>query len=120
MSKTDKIRVRGYLEHILKAIQRIRQYVENIDEAGFLEDLRTQDAVIRNIEIIGEACKNIEQHHPDFAAEHSEVPWGVAYEMRNALAHGYFKVDLEIVWQTTHQDLPPLATLIENLLKVAK
>jgi uncharacterized protein with HEPN domain len=120
MSKADRLRVHGYLEHILEAIERIHQYVEDSDEAGFLEDLRTQDAVIRNIEIIGEACKNIEQHHPGFAAEHSEVPWGIAYEMRNALAHGYFKVDLEIVWQTIHQDLPPLATQIEDLLKVVE
>jgi uncharacterized protein with HEPN domain len=119
MSKADKLRVRGYIEHILKAIQRIHHYVENMTETGFLGDIRTQDAVIRNFEVIGEACRNIEHHHPGFAAEHPEVPWGIAYEMRNALAHGYFKVDLEIVWKTIHQDLPPLATQIGNLLKEA-
>ncbi|CAG9187213.1 HepT-like ribonuclease domain-containing protein [Cupriavidus pinatubonensis] len=53
-----------------------------------------QDAVIRNIEIIGEASHNIESHHPDFAAAHPELPLAFAYQMRNAVAHGYFKVDL--------------------------
>lgn len=94
MSKTDKLRVPDYLHHILEAIQRIHRYVENITEAAFLEDTKTQDAVIRNFEIIGEACRNIGHHAPDFAASHPEVPWGIAYEMRNALSHGYFKVDM--------------------------
>lgn len=67
-----------------------------MDEMKFLGGTRTQDVVIRNFEIIGEVCLNIESHHPDFAANYSEVPWGFAYEMRNALAHG-FQVDLEIV-----------------------
>jgi uncharacterized protein with HEPN domain len=52
---------------------------------------------------------------PEFAQEHPEVPWGFAYEMRNALAHGYFKVDLEIVWKTVQLDLPELAEQIEVL-----
>ncbi len=77
-------------------------------EAAFLRDEKTQDAVIRNIEIIGEAARNIERNHPDFAAQHADVPWGIAYEMRNALAHGYFKVDFEIVWKTIGNDLPAL------------
>ena len=67
-----------------------------------------QDAVIRNLEIIGEACNNVTKSHPEFAAQHAAVPWGFAYEMRNALAHGYFNVDLAIVWQTIQNDLPPL------------
>ncbi len=65
-------------------------------------------AVIRNLEVIGEACNNVTKNHPDFAAQHANVPWGFAYEMRNALAHGYFNVDLAIVWQTIQNDLPAL------------
>jgi uncharacterized protein with HEPN domain len=65
-----------------------------------------QDAVIRNLEIIGEASRNIERKHPDFTAAHPELPLSFAYEMRNALAHGYFKVDLAIVWKTVETDLP--------------
>jgi len=116
MSKAGKLRVPEYLEHILEAIRRIHLYVEDMTEVQFLEDAKTQDAVIRNFEIIGEACRNIDFHHPGFAQEHPEVPWGFAYEMRNALAHGYFKVDLEIVWKTVHLDLPDLADQIGTLL----
>ncbi|MEO8407758.1 MAG: DUF86 domain-containing protein [Oxalobacteraceae bacterium] len=115
MSKADKLRIPDYLSHILEAIQRIHHYVEDMDEVKFLEDTRTQDAVIRNFEIVGEACRNITLHHPGFAANHPEVPWGFAYEMRNALAHGYFKVDLEIVWTTIHNDLPGLAEQIRSV-----
>lgn len=60
MSKADKLRIPDYLGHIHEAIQRIHRYVEDMDEVRFLEDPKTQDAVIRNFEIIGEACRNIE------------------------------------------------------------
>jgi uncharacterized protein with HEPN domain len=116
MSKADKLRIPDYLGHILEAARRINLYVANMTRAQFLQDAKTQDAVIRKFEIIGEACRNIDSHHPDFTLEHPEVPWGFAYEMRNALAHGYFKVDLEIVWTTIHHDLPGLATQIGELL----
>ena len=66
-----------------------------------------QDAVIRNIEIIGEAAKYLERQHPQFAAEHPAVPWAVIYAMRNRVSHGYFEVDLQIVWNTV-SDLPGL------------
>lgn len=76
---------------------------------------RCRDAVIRNLEVIGEACNNVAKNHPAFASEHSVVPWGFAYEMRNALAHGYFTVDHAIVWQTIQQDLPKLKSQIPVL-----
>ena len=117
MSKPAKLRAPEYLGHIVEAIQRIERYVGQMTEAAFLQDERTQDAVIRNLEIIGEASRNIERHQPRFAAEHPEIPWSVAYEMRNALAHGYFKIDLEIVWKTIKNDLPQLQGQIRNLLE---
>lgn len=116
MSKTDILRLPEYLGHILQAIERIHRYVEDLDEVGFLQDEKTQDAVIRNFEIIGEASNNIKQYHPEFARQHPEVPLNFAYEMRNALAHGYFKIDLEIVWKTIHADLPELYELIHKLI----
>ena len=82
---------------------------------GFMSDRKTCDAVIRNLEVIGEACNNIAKKHPDFVAQHAHVPWGFAYEMRNALAHGYFTVDLTIVWQTIQNDLPTLKARIKAL-----
>ncbi len=75
-----------------------------------------QDAVIRNIEIIGEASHNIQKYFPEFAQAHPEIPLRIAYEMRNAVAHGYFKVDLEMVWKTMLNDLPHLEGTVTRLL----
>ena len=85
-----------------------------MDGPAFLENGLVQDAVIRNFEVIGEASNNIEKRHPDFAAAHPELPLSFAYQMRNAVAHGYFKVDFEIVWQTVQRDLPGLYELVER------
>lgn len=80
-----------------------------------MADRKTRDAVIRNLEVIGEACNNISKNHPAFSSQHASVPWGFAYEMRKALSHGYFIVDLGIVWQTIQQDLPNLKAQISAL-----
>jgi uncharacterized protein with HEPN domain len=117
MSRADELRVRDYLGHILEAIKRIDRYVDNMNDAEFRGDDKTQDAVIRNFEIIGEACRNVERHHPEYAAKYPEVPWSIAYEMRNALAHGYFLVDMEVVWRTIHNDLPGMAEQVQRLLQ---
>lgn len=117
MSRADELRVRDYLGHILEAIERIGRYVGSMDEAEFRRDDKTQDAVIRNFEIIGEACHNVERYHPGFAEKYPEVPWSIAYEMRNALAHGYFLVDMEVVWRTIHNDLPGMAEQVHRLLE---
>ena len=116
MSKSDILRVPDYLGHILEAIERIHFYIEDMSEVAFLEDRKTQDAVIRNFEIIGEAAHNIERYHAQFAADHPDVPWTVVYTMRNRVSHGYFQVDLEIVWKTIHADLPELHAQIRKLL----
>ncbi len=117
MSKADILRLPEYLGHILEAIERIHRYVEDLDEASFLHDEKTQDAVIRNFEIIGEASNNIKRHHPEFASQHPKLPLNFAYEMRNALAHGYFKIDLEVAWTTIHNDLPGLHEQIRQLIQ---
>ncbi len=117
MSKSDSLRLPEYLGHILQAIERIYDYIEDIDEVAFLQDTKTQDAVIRNFEIIGEASNNIKRHHAEFASQHPEIKLSFAYEMRNALAHGYFKVDLEIVWRTIHNDLPELHRQVRLLIQ---
>jgi len=116
MSKTDILRLPEYLGRIVQAIDRVQRYVEDMVEADFLQDEKTQDAVIRNFEVIGEASNNIKKYHPDFARQHPEVPLNFAYEMRNALAHGYFKIDFEVVWTTIHADLPGLRTQIAALI----
>lgn len=115
MSK-DQQRLIDYLKHIIEAIVRVQNYIEDIDESSFLTNDLVQDAVIRNLEIIGEASRNITKHYPEYTKQHSEVPFFIAYEMRNALSHGYFKVDFEIVWTTIERDLPELQKTIESLL----
>jgi uncharacterized protein with HEPN domain len=107
-------RVSDYLGHILEAIERIQSYVSSMDEAAFLASQLVQDAVIRNIEIIGEAANHIQRVDAQFAAEHSDIPWRVMYAMRNRVSHGYDKVDHEMVWKTIHNDLPHLYTLIQK------
>lgn len=111
----DPQRLPDYLGHILEAIERIQGYVANHNEQDFLGSQIVQDAVIRNLEVIGEASRNIERVHPEFAVAHPELPLSLANDMRNALAHGYFKVDLEIVWKTIHSDLPQLHALVGTL-----
>ena len=99
------LRLTDYLDHILEAIERISSYCADVDEVGFLSNKMLQDAVIRNFEVIGEASNNILKIHSNFLQEHPDVPLLFAYEMRNALAHGYHKVDLEIVWTTINRHL---------------
>jgi uncharacterized protein with HEPN domain len=116
MSRANPLRVPDYLEHILEAIANIQDYTSGMDLDAFMADRKTRDAVIRNLEIIGEACNNVAKNHPTFATDHAEIPWGFAYEMRNALSHGYFTVDHAIVWQTIKQDLPTLNAQIVILV----
>lgn len=113
----DLQRLPDYLAHIIEAIERIDRYTEDMDELAFLDNQMAQDAVVRNFEIIGEASNNIEKHYPDFAAAHPELPLAFAYQMRNAVAHGYFKVDFEIVWKTIHSNLPELCQQVKAALE---
>ena len=109
--------LRDYLEHILSSICRILRYVDDIDHAGFIANEEKQDAVIRNLEVIGEAAGNIMRHFPDFPATYPDFPLKAAYGTRNALAHGYFKVDLDMVWRTVERDLPELEIQVVETLQ---
>ncbi len=113
--KRDRLRVPDYLNHILEAIERISTYTNNLDDIGFLQNQMVQDAVIRNIEIIGEAARNIEKHYPEFAESHSDIPWEDIYLMRNRVSHGYFSVDLAVVWKVVKRDIPELEGQIQIL-----
>jgi uncharacterized protein with HEPN domain len=108
-------RLLHYLGHILEAIERIERYTAKLDKAGFECAEQTQDAVIRNSEIIGEASRSIQRRCAEFAKKHGDVPWGLAYEMRNALSHGCFKVDLGLLWETIQTDLPVFAEKVREL-----
>jgi len=119
MKPTHARRVPEYLQHILDAIDRATAYVAGMNLGTFERDTRTQDAVIRSIEIVGEAANKTRLADPEFAARFPDVPWDVIYGMRNRIVHDYFEVDLEIVWQTVQQDLPALRRQIAELLKHA-
>jgi len=109
-------RAKDYLEHMAEALSRIERYLAGVDHSGFLADERTQDAVIRNIEVIGEAAGKLLRECPDFCQKHSEIPWEVVYGMRNRLIHGYSEINLEIVWNTAPRSIPQLKTQITSIL----
>lgn len=87
----------------------------DMDEVAFLSSELVQDAVIRNIEIIGEASNNIQRVAPEFAAKYDDIPWLIMYTMRNRVSHAYDKVDLEIVWKTIQGNLPELHAQITEV-----
>ncbi len=110
-------RVQDYLGHILQAIERIERHTCDVSEVEFLNSELIQDAIVRNLEVIGEAANNIQRVDAAFANAHSEIPWQVMYAMRNRLSHGYDRIDFEIVWKTLHRDLPVLYKLIGTALQ---
>jgi len=108
-------RVVDFLEHIEIAIERISKYTGD-GKDDFLASELKQDAVIRNLEVVGEASRNIEKHFPEFVVQYPELPLRDAYRMRNFLSHGYFQVDLEVVWSTTQTNLPRLKSMVGKIL----
>lgn len=116
MRKAD-LRLKDYLEHMQEAMARIRQYTCNLDKSAFLDNALIQDAVIRNLEVLGEAAHNIETLFPAFAQQTPFIPWDEMYWMRNRISHGYFSVDLEIIWNTLQHDLPALEAQINSLIE---
>jgi uncharacterized protein with HEPN domain len=109
-------RLQDYLEHMAEAIDRIAEYTDGIDKNMFCATKLLIDGVIRNIEVLGEASNKVRKHHRAFADSHPQVPWQGAYEMRSVVAHDYFKVDLDIVWDTIKNDLPGMRGDIQALL----
>ncbi len=103
---------RIYIDHILVSANRIQSFVSEMDYDQFASDFKTQDAVIRNFEIIGEATKRISL---DFRNNYPEIPWSDMSGMRDRLIHDYLEVDIEIVWKTATEDLPPLVTKIKRI-----
>ncbi len=104
---------RVYLLHIRDAIQRVLSYISGGKKA-FLSDPKTQDAVVRNLEVIGEAVKNLSD---GFKAGHKNIPWRRIAGMRDKMIHEYFGVDLELVWDVAARELPNLKREIEGLLE---
>ncbi len=94
-----------FIKHILESIVLIEEYIYNISNDDFIKSRQIQDAVMRRLEIIGEATKNI----PDgFKKEYPDIPWREIAGMRDILIHNYFGVDLELTWTTIKENLPDL------------
>ncbi len=108
-SKGDRV----YLEHILGAVRRVEEYTASGREA-FFQSPMVQDAVLRNLEIIGEAVKQLS---PGLRARSPEVPWSRIAGMRDVLIHQYFGVDLDTVWNTVERRIPELASAAKGLLE---
>ncbi len=118
MSKAERVPI--YLQHMLEAIERALIYVEPIaSAAAFTANRQVLDAVVRNLEILGEAANKINQVDSGYFDTHPEVPWHLMRAMRNKMIHDYFSVDALVVWQTVQSDLPALRAQIERLLKVS-
>jgi len=102
----------AYLLDILKAARLVQEFVVGTDKAAFDNDLKTQHAVIRQLEIIGEATRRLS---PAFRTSHPEIPWQLMAGMRSVLIHDYDQVDMDDVWNTVANDIPALIAQIEPL-----
>lgn len=109
------LRQADYLSHMLEAATLAQSYVEGLAKADFLGDKKTQQAVILNIMVIGEAATKLADEYPAFVLQFPQVEWKSMRGMRNRLAHGYFDINLDIVWETVKQALPVLASQLRQI-----
>lgn len=102
-----------YLGDILDAIERIESYTAKVKKKGFMENFMMQDAVMRQIEIVGEASNSISD---DFQEKHQELPWFQMRGIRNKIIHDYRGINLHVIWDTVTSDLPLLKKQVKNIL----
>jgi len=102
-----------YLEDIREALVRILEYTDGMVYESFIKDHKSQDAVVRNFEIIGEAVKNISDQYKN---DHPEIPWKSMAGMRDKLIHHYFGVNFDVVWGVIKNDLRKVLNEIQALL----
>lgn len=111
MNNTDNT---VFLRHVLDSIGKIEDYLQDFDYEKFQNDSKTIDAVVRNVEIIGEAANNLTR---DFRSNTTNIEWRKIIATRNRIIHGYATVDLEIIWNITQNNLGNLKTEIEKVLE---
>ena len=103
-----------FLSDIKEAINRIERYTKNVSYNSFVKNTKTQDAVVRNIEILGEAAKGISS---ELKKESSQIPWNKITGIRDRLIHNYFGVNYDIVWAVVNKELKNLKSEIDNLMQ---
>lgn len=106
-----------YLEDIQESMERILSFIENMTYDEFEKDIKTQDAVIRNFEIIGEAANNLPSN---FKEQYTSVPWGKMYGLRNIVSHEYFGIDFKLIWKISSSQLPENLKQISKIIKIEK
>ncbi|WP_313951372.1 DUF86 domain-containing protein [Accumulibacter sp.] len=105
-------RLPDYLDHMQQAASDACGFVEGLAKHDFLQDKRTQQAIVMSLIIIGEAATKVMDSYAEFAQAHLEVPWRSMRGMRNRIAHGYFDINLDVVWDTVQTALPELLKLL--------
>jgi uncharacterized protein with HEPN domain len=111
-----EFRAKDYLLHMLEAADRSLEYTAGVTEEQFVANQMLQDAVVRNIEIIGEAANNLLEVGPEFATKYPSIPFAQIYGMRNRVAHGYFAVSSAMIWDSVQVDVPDLRQQIAKVL----
>lgn len=114
--KKDELRAPDYIRHLKEACDRILSYTAGFSYESFLQNQLVQDAVLRNIGILGEATKNLLECWPDVTIVHPEVPWIDIYGMRNRITHAYWFVNLEVVWNVVEVHVPTLKLQLEQVI----
>lgn len=104
---------RVFLEHVLDSIEHVESYVAKSSKEDFLASPKDQDAVLRRLEVIGEAVKNLPKTLRD---AHPEIPWREMAGMRDVLIHEYFNVDLQLAWRAVQRDLPRVKDALQKIL----
>jgi uncharacterized protein with HEPN domain len=112
------LRAREYLGHMIDAVGQIQLYVRGRNAADFLTDRLLQDGVVRNFEILGEASKNLLDAVPNAPVKFPGIPFAAIYGMRNQLSHGYFAIDLDVVWKVIERDIPSLRNELEAVIRI--
>lgn len=112
---TKQNRQSDYVELMLSAAGQVKSYIEGMTKEDFLADPKTQDAVILKLLVIGELSTQLLEEHAEFVANYPKIPWQQMRGMRNRMAHGYFELDLEIVWDTVQAAIPDLETKLRSI-----
>ena len=119
-SEESGLKLVDFFDHIAEASRLARDYVAGMSKESFLKDRRTQQAVVLNLMVIGEVAARIVNEHKEFAAAHSKIPWAPMRGMLNRMAHGYFAVDLNIIWDTVQSSPPNLQSHLAAALEKLK